>query len=87
MMPTTKKRINLTVSDHVYQQLQSYKEENGFSSDAAACMQLIVQQLKSQETSKMMLNLVRTLSPEQLLELSGDGLKELKGAIDKADKR
>ena len=85
-MPTIKKRINLTVSDNVYQQLQSYKEENGFSSDAAACMQLIVQQLKSQETSKLMLNLVRNLTSEQLLELSGSGLKELKVELDKTDK-
>lgn len=81
-MPTTKKRINLTVSEHVYQQLQSYKEDNGFSSDAAACMQLIVQQLKSQETTKAMLNALRQITPEQLRLLSNEGLMEIKAVAD-----
>lgn len=81
-MPTTKKRINLTVSDHVYQQLQLYKEENGLSSDSAACMQLIVQQLKSQETTKAMLNALRQLTSEQLLSLSNEGLMEMKAVAD-----
>ena len=82
LMPTTKKRINLTVSEHVYQQLQSYKEDNGFSSDAAACMQLIVQQLKSQETTKAMLNALRQITPEQLRLLSNEGLMEIKAVAD-----
>lgn len=45
-MPSDKKRINLTVPDAVYQQLQVYKESNGLTNDATACLQLIVQRLR-----------------------------------------
>lgn len=50
-MPTIKKRINLTIPDSVYEQLQAYKEMNCILSDASACLQLIVQRLKVLETS------------------------------------
>lgn len=44
-MPTTNKRINLTIPTAVYERILSYKQKNGISSDAASCMQLIVLQL------------------------------------------
>ena len=44
-MPSDKKRINLTIPDELYVRLQAYKNEQGISSDARACLQLIVQQL------------------------------------------
>ena len=46
-MPSEKKRINLTVSDEVYEKLQQYKDENGLQNDATACLHLMVLQLKS----------------------------------------
>ena len=55
-MPSTKKRINLTVPDNIYEMLQKYKHENGLTSDATACLQLVVQQLKAQENGKAFFN-------------------------------
>ena len=45
-------------------------------------MQLIVQQLKSQETTKAMLNALRQITPEQLRLLSNEGLMEIKAVAD-----
>lgn len=73
-MPSTKKRINLTVPDHVYQELQQYKEEYGLESDATACLHLIVRQLKGEQNNKALLHLMRTMSPEQLQELASMGV-------------
>lgn len=77
-MPTTKKRINLTIPDPVYEQLQAYKELNGIVNDASACLQLIVQQLKAQETSRAFIKLVQDSSMEQLMQLSNEGLSVIK---------
>ena len=57
-MPSKLKRINLTVPEVVYEQIKVYKDANGIMSDASACLQLIQQQLKAQEESKIMMNLV-----------------------------
>lgn len=46
-MPTDKKRINLTVSDEVYECLQIYKKTFGIYTDAGACLQLIRQRLNA----------------------------------------
>lgn len=51
-MPTTNKRINLTVPDELYQRLKAYMVENGFISDATACRQLITKQLNSLNAAK-----------------------------------
>lgn len=82
-MPTDKKRINLTIPDPIYQKLLVFKERNGITNDATACLQLITQQLKSQEESELMLKLLRETPADQLLKLSNQGLAELKEAIDK----
>lgn len=39
------KRIEITVSDEVYNQILSYKEFNCIATDASACLQLIAQSL------------------------------------------
>lgn len=44
-MPSDKKRINLTVPDDIYQEIQWFKTENGIFNDASACVQLIVKGL------------------------------------------
>lgn len=72
-MPSTKKRINLTVPESIYNKIQVYKEENGLESDATACLQLVVQQLKAQESSKAMFNLLNGLTTDQIKALSVDG--------------
>ena len=46
-MPSRNKRVNLTVPDHLYKELQQYKEDHGILNDAAACLQLMVQRLHS----------------------------------------
>ena len=44
-MPTKNKRVNLALPDAVYERLLKYKEKNGITSDAGACLMLIVRQL------------------------------------------
>lgn len=80
-MPSTKKRINLTVPEPVYDKLQVYKEENGITNDASACLQLIIQQLRAQETSHAFLKLVRESSMESLMEMSQTGISVAKEEI------
>lgn len=82
-MPTTKKRINLSIPDDVYERLQLYKEKNGITSDATACLQLIIRQLNGLEQTEAMFSLMKNCSIEQLLELSQVGLVDLKALIDK----
>lgn len=86
-MPSDKKRINLTVPDEIYEKLQRYKEENGLTNDATACLQLIVQQLKAQENSKRMMKLLETMSTEQFLKLSGEGLDLIKEELQEKGKQ
>lgn len=73
-MPTTNKRINLTVPDVLYEKIQAYRDENGIQSDASACVQLISAQLRSLETTKAMLAAMNKLSHEQLQQLSKEGI-------------
>ena len=82
-MPTTKKRINLSIPDEVYERLQLYKEKNGITSDATACLQLIIRQLNGLEQTEAMFGLMKQLSVEQILEFSKTGLVDLKALIDK----
>lgn len=86
-MPSDKKRINLTVPDEIYEKLQRYKEENGLTNDATACLQLIVQQLKAQENTKMMMKLLETMSAEQFRKLSDEGLELMKEELLKKGKQ
>lgn len=85
-MPSDKKRINLTVTDELYARIQEYKKEHGVSGDASACLQLIVQQLNNLENSKVMLQLLRNCSVEQLTAISQKGFTELKSAVEKQEK-
>ena len=84
-MPSTKKRINLTVPDSVYEQLQVYKEQNGLSNDASACLQLIVQQLRAQEENKLMKQIMQRFSADQLLRLSKEGYDYYKEVMEGQD--
>ena len=86
-MPSDKKRINLTIPDELYARLQAYKTEQGISSDASACLQLIVQQLNGLEQSKAMLRLINNCSVEQLTKLSEEGYVELKAAMEREKKQ
>ena len=81
-MPSTKKRINLTVPDALYERIQQYKEKQGVLNDASACMQLISQQLQAQEQNEMMTNLLRSMPMEQVLSVTTDGIKALKKLVD-----
>lgn len=78
-MPSTKKRVNLTLSDEVYERLQVYKSKYGLSSDATACLQLIVQQLNGLERTELMLNYISQNSVEALSHISNEGFSMLKG--------
>lgn len=81
-MPSNKKRINLTVSDEIYEQLQEFKQKNGISNDAGACLQLITKQLKSQREMEGLLEIVKKFSINDLQQLSNEGLAIVKRAAD-----
>ncbi len=86
-MPSDKKRVNLTIPDELYARLQAYKDEQGISSDASACLQLIVQQLNGLEQSKAMLRLINNCSVEQLNKLSMEGLTLTKSVLEKEQEK
>lgn len=77
-MPTTNKRINLTVTDQVYERIEAYKTKNGITSDAAACLQLIVRQLDSIDNLEKMMQIVSRFEPEQLQETINLGYEQFK---------
>ena len=86
-MPSDKKRVNLTIPDELYARLQAYKDEQGISSDASACLQLIVPQLNGLEQSKAMLRLINNCSVEQLNKLSVEGLTLTKSVLEKEQEK
>lgn len=73
-MPTKNKRVNLALPDAVYERLLKYKEKNGITSDAGACLMLIVRQLDAIEESEKMLDIMSRFSMEELQTLSNMGL-------------
>ena len=82
-MPSVNKRVNLTLTDEVYDRLQEFKKKNGIISDATACLQLLVQQLKEQEQTAEMMRIMKEMTVEQLMEYSNKGLQEMKERMDK----
>lgn len=81
-MPTTNKRINLTIPDNIYERLTQYKEKNGITSDASACLQLIVRQLDSIASAEQMMQMMSQFSVNDLKEISNLGITTIKMAID-----
>ena len=91
-MPSIHKRINLTVPDNIYQRIQTYKQQQGCSNDAGACLQMIVQYLNSLDEGEKMFHLIQGSSIETLQAFLQTGAAEikrvaqLKSAIPEADK-
>ena len=85
-MPSDKKRVNLTIPDNIYQQIQQYKEENGLANDATACLQLVVKQLKAEENAKTMWKFFNEVSPEDYAKYSLEGFNALKDEIERGGK-
>lgn len=86
-MPSQNKRVNLTFPPHVYEQLQAYKARKGIANDAGACMQLIVQQLAGEERLEGVMRLAQSLTMEQLMQLSQEGLAVVKNHADEQKDR
>ena len=76
-MPSNNKRVNLTISDQVYERIQAYKLKNGISSDATACMQLIVRQLDGIENAEKMMQMMSRFTLEEVQKMSELGLKSI----------
>lgn len=76
-MPTDKKRINISIPDDVYLRLQNYRKKYALSTDAGACLQLIIQQLDNIDKSEQMLQMVARFTPDELKTLSDVGLAYL----------
>ena len=83
IMPSTKKRINLTISDSLYERIQAYKDRTGVSNDAAACTQLIVSQLNALDSGALLSDFMKSMPLEDLLKISNAGLVDLKHILDK----
>lgn len=81
-MPTDKKRINLSIPEEVYERLTKYKKTNGITSDAGACLQLIVRQLDALDQSEAMLAMVRRMGLDELNQLSEQGMSQFKKLAD-----
>ena len=84
-MPTTNKRINLTIPENIYERLLSYKQKNGITSDSSACLQLIVRQLDSIAHGEQMMQMMSRFSLDELKQISDIGLAELKNAMEKKE--
>ena len=81
-MPTDKKRVNLSIPDAVYERLLVYKQKNGITSDASACLQLITRQLDNIEHGEMMMKVASKFSLEELQQMSNLGLATMKHIFD-----
>lgn len=77
-MPSTKKRINLTISDELLARIVAYKEKSGIDTVTSACTQLIVQRLNSLEENEAMMKAINSMSMEKLNEMALIGLKQIK---------
>ena len=75
-MPTKNKRINLTVPEPLYEKIQAFREENGITSDASACIQLIGAQLRGLEMTKQMIEAMKHIPPEQLKAIASGGVAD-----------
>lgn len=85
-MPTTNKRINLTIPDNVYERLLTYKQKNGITSDSSACLQLIVRQLDNIDQGELMMQIVSRFSVDELKQISNVGFDIIKTELDKKEK-
>ena len=81
-MPTDKKRINLSIPEEVYERLTVYRKKNGITSDAGACLQLIVRQLDALDNTELMLDMVRRFSVDELKQISDQGIVQFKDIAD-----
>ena len=84
-MPTKNKRVNLAIPDAVYERLLKYKEKNGITSDAGACLMLIVRQLDAIEESEKMMDMISRFSIDELQKLSTLGLAMIQQETQKSD--
>jgi len=84
-MPTKNKRVNLAIPDAVYERLLKYKEKNGVTSDAGACLMLIVRQLDAIEESEKMMDMMSRFSMDELQKLSTLGLAMIQQETQKND--
>lgn len=86
-MPSTKKRINLTIPDDIYKRLREYMAENGLANDATACLQLIVQQLNAKENAKIIMSYLQNTSLEHLQNAAFEGAVQAKELVSKAPQK
>jgi hypothetical protein len=73
-MPTKNKRINLTIPEELYEEIQIFKKESYITTDSAACIQLIKGRLKAFAEGKVMIEALKKMSPEDLDNISREGL-------------
>ncbi len=85
-MPSTNKRINLTVPPEIYERIKEYMVENGEMSDAGACLHMIVKQLNAYDFSKTLNQAFSQIPLEQMNAFSMEGNAIIKNAIEEKNK-
>ena len=72
------KAVKLTMKMELYNKLEKYKDENGNTSIAAACMQLITKALRADETNKVLIATLQGMTLDQMREQYSDGFEIVK---------
>ena len=85
-MPSTNKRVNLTIPPDVYERLKQYMQETGELSDAGACLHVVVQQLNAYENNKMFTTFISKMSNDALKKISDDGIDTIKSIVENQKK-
>lgn len=85
-MPSTNKRVNLTIPPDVYERLKQYMQETGELSDAGACLHLVVQQLNAYGNNKMFTTFISKMSNDALKKISDDGIDTIKSIVENQKK-
>ena len=73
-MPTSKKRVNLALSEDVHERITAFMKKNGITSTAGACVMLIVQQLDAIDNNAKMMDFISQFPLEELQKISNLGL-------------
>ena len=81
-MPTDKKRVNLTIPDEVYTRLQAYRTKYGISTDAGACLQLIIRQLDSIDNGERIMQMVSRFTEAELQQMTSMSIPFVKQLVD-----
>lgn len=86
-MPTTNKRVYITIPASVEEDLKNYMARYGIRTYATACTQLITRALENERKAQETMDMLKQFTPEQLEAFSAIGLQALQTGILSRDNR